>query len=237
MATGGKNRTSRRKPVGQPIWLPFFVYHATMTRRSIVYIDGFNLYYGAVKDGPHKWLDLAGFFKMLRRDDDLQRVHYFTAMVGGDPGLRQGEYVRALMTTDLINVVLGKFKTKEVDCRVDTCCHAGRRKFRVSCEKRTDVQIALQMLEDAYEDRCDTFILVSGDSDLVPAVRRVLDKFRKKKVLVYVPCRDPERGAAVELRQAATNHRNLPINMLKMCQFPAEMPDGAGGIIRKPLGW
>ena len=56
----------------------------------------------------------------------------------------------------------------------------------VNEEKRTDVNIAIQMLEDAYEDRCDKLILVSGDSDLVPAVIRVRNL--GKKVLVYIPC-------------------------------------------------
>jgi len=33
--------------------------------RTIVYIDGFNLYYRALKATPHKWLDLAALSKAV----------------------------------------------------------------------------------------------------------------------------------------------------------------------------
>ena len=58
--------------------------HTGSTRlRSIVYIDGFNLYYGAVKDGPNKWLNLDRYFRMLLPNDDIQRIRYFTAKITG----------------------------------------------------------------------------------------------------------------------------------------------------------
>ena len=38
--------------------------------RTIVYIDGSNFYYGAIKGGPHKWLNLERFFTLLRSNDD-----------------------------------------------------------------------------------------------------------------------------------------------------------------------
>jgi hypothetical protein len=105
----------------------------------------------------------------------------------------------------------------------------GQPQFTVPEEKRTDVNIAIQMLDDAYQDSCDQFVLVSGDSDLVPGVNRLKIRFPKKQVTVYVPSRDPARGAAVELRASADQHRNFPLNLLKVCQFPARIPDGSGG--------
>ncbi len=54
-----------------------------MTRRSIVYIDGFNFYYGALRGTRHKWLNLESVFRRLRPDDDLQAIYYFTAPVIG----------------------------------------------------------------------------------------------------------------------------------------------------------
>ena len=90
---------------------------------------------------------------------------------------------------------------------------------------------------DAYEDRCDHLIVVSGDSDLVPAVRMVKARFPNKMVTVYVPTRNPVRGAAVELRSAADKHRDLPLNLLRFSQLPNPLPDGAGGFIHKPSTW
>jgi hypothetical protein len=44
--------------------------------RSIIYIDGFNFYYGAIKGGPHKWLNLDSLFTRLRQADQIQRIYY-----------------------------------------------------------------------------------------------------------------------------------------------------------------
>ena len=52
-------------------------------KSSNVYVDGFNLYFGALKGTRHKWLDLQELFERLRPDDDIQTVHYFSAPVGG----------------------------------------------------------------------------------------------------------------------------------------------------------
>lgn len=116
-------------------------------------------------------------------------------------------------------------------CRVEGCDYDGSRLFDAWEEKRTDVRIAVQMLLDAFEDRCDNLILVSGDSDLVPAVNAVKSRFPNKKVIVYIPSRDPSRGAAVELRGAADKHRILPMAPLSKAQFPVEMHDRSGAAL------
>lgn len=208
-----------------------------MKKRAVIYVDGFNLYYGAIRGGTDKWLDLAKYFGTIRRDDDVLRIFYFTAVVSGDAAKNQAVYLRALSTTPSVSIILGRFKEKSVDCGVAGCCHPGPRKYAISAEKRTDVNIALQMLQDAYEDFADLFIVVSGDSDLVPAVDRVRTRFPHKRVIVYVPARDPHRSAAVELRAAAHASRNLPLNLLARSQFPPTIQDGSGQVISKPFGW
>jgi hypothetical protein len=69
-----------------------------MAKRSIVYIDGFNLYYGALCRGPFKWLDLERYGTRLRQDDDIQVIRYFRALVAGPVQVRQTTYLRALGT-------------------------------------------------------------------------------------------------------------------------------------------
>lgn len=55
-------------------------------RRTIIYTDGFNLYYGAIRNPPGcKWLNLERFCKLLRPHDDVRIIRYFTALVDG-PG-------------------------------------------------------------------------------------------------------------------------------------------------------
>ena len=208
-----------------------------MPPRTIVYIDGFNLYYGAVRGSAFKWLNLQRFFLLLRPHDNIVKVHYFTALVEGPTKPNQEIYLRALGTLPLVNIVLGKFKTKQVRCSNSACTFAGDRFFPVPEEKRTDVNIAVFLLDDAYQNQCDHSIVVSGDSDLVPAISLLKVRFPKKRVTVYVPSRNPMRGAAVELRSVADRHRTLPLNLLPFSQFSNPLPDGAGGLLHKPASW
>ncbi len=208
-----------------------------MKPRTIVYVDGFNFYYGAVRGTPHKWLDMEKCFLKLRPGDDIRRIWYFTALVAGAKTSRQQAYLRALATRPLVQVMLGKFKLKQIKCIVSGCSYSGSRVFDVPEEKRTDVNIALQLLDDANHDRADQFIVVSGDSDLVPALEMVKTQWPMKRLIVYVPSRHPLRGAAVELRSAADRHKTFPQALLKVCQFPSALSDGRGGVIHKPSGW
>ena len=145
--------------------------------------------------------------------------------------------MRALATLPSVNVVVGKFKRKRVKCGLAACTYVGHKFFDTLEEKRTDVNIGIYMVDDAYQNRFDTLILVSGDSDLVPALNLVKARFPAKKIVVYVPTRSPIRGAAVELRAAADKDRDLPLNLLSLSQFPAQLPDGVGGFINKPPTW
>jgi hypothetical protein len=208
-----------------------------MPNRTIVYVDGFNFYYGAVRGTPFKWLNLERLFDLLRPHDTVVKIQYFTALIDGRTRPNQETYLRALSTLPRINIVLGKFKKKWVKCASTSCSFAGDRFFQVPEEKRTDVNIAVVLLDDAYQNACEHSIVVSGDSDLVPAVSLLKVRFPKKKVTVYVPSRNPKRGAAVELRSVADQHRTLPLNLLPFSQFPDSLPDGTGSLIRKPASW
>ena len=203
----------------------------------MVYVDGFNLYYGALRGGPHKWLDLNRYFRLLRQDDEIVSIRYFTALVGPPQAPRQQAYLDALATTPVVDIVLGRFKPTRITCRVPGCGFAGQRRFFKPEEKRTDVNIAVEMMDDAFSDRCNLFVLVTGDSDLVPPVNRIKHLFPSKEVVVYVPTRNKTRGAAVELRGAADKNRDLPLAMMKHAQFPARIPDGPRRKITKPEGW
>jgi len=87
--------------------------------RVNVYIDGFNLYYGAVKGSPFKWLDLSALCQRMLPGDTVQKIEYFTAILSarpGDPGLpmRQQIYLRALRTIPNLEITYGKFLTHSV---------------------------------------------------------------------------------------------------------------------------
>ena len=112
-------------------------------RRSIVYIDGFNLYYGVLKNGPYKWLNLERYFRLLRPGDDIQRIRYFTARIWG-PGVKdQDAYLDALATSPMIDIILGQFKKKRVRGECTQCPLPSPQFFYKTEEKCTDVNIAL----------------------------------------------------------------------------------------------
>jgi len=117
------------------------------------------------------------------------------------------------------------------------CPNPGRRIFTTYEEKRTDVNIALWMLHDAQMDLCDRMVLVSGDSDLLPAITMVKDHWPKKEIIVYVPAKNASRGAALELRSVADKDKTLPLDLLKKSQFPASVPTGSGQMATKPSSW
>lgn len=82
--------------------------------RIHAYIDGFNLYYGALKGTPHKWLDLKALaVQLLPAHHTIERIKYFTARVSGaedpDPPRRQHIYLRALQTISEMEVHFGLF--------------------------------------------------------------------------------------------------------------------------------
>jgi uncharacterized LabA/DUF88 family protein len=159
-------------------------------------------------------------------------------MVSGPTRQNQETYLQALATTRLIQPVLGSFKHKRVKCTHSSCSYAGDRFFEMLEEKHTDVNIAVYMLDDAYQDRCEQIVLVSGDSDLVPAVKMIRSRFPTKRVSVYVPAQPhPMRAFAAELRSVADKHHDLPLNLLRHAQFPNPLPDGRGGFLHKPASW
>ena len=204
--------------------------------RSIVYVDGFNLYYGALKGGPHRWLDLDRYFGLLRTDDHVQRIWYFTAVIQGPRRERQLTYLKALSSTPRVAIQYGRYKEKVVRCTVAGCGCTGTREFHVPEEKGTDVNIAVQMLDDAYQHHAERMVLVSGDSDLVPAIRTIKQRFPKIRVMVYIPARDSRRGAATELRTAADKHKTLPTGLLARAQFPVVVRTPNGSVVR-PAAW
>ena len=80
-------------------------------------------------------------------------------------------------------------------------------------------------------------IVVSGDSDLVPAVELVKQRFPKIQITVYIPSRHPKRGAATELRNAADKNKTLPTALFRNTQFPNSIINNSGQTINKPSSW
>ncbi len=84
-----------------------------------VYVDGFNLYYGALRNSPYRWLNLETLCQLLLPKNVIGQIKYFTALVSARPTdphqpVRQQLYLRALATLPKVSVHLGHFLTHDV---------------------------------------------------------------------------------------------------------------------------
>ena len=132
--------------------------------RCSIYIDGFNMYYGAIRGHPEwKWLNIQSFFEELSKDDDVTSINIFTALVGPENGFsatrnRQKRYLKALGSLSKVKVIYGYFQLRQKYC-LAVC----KNEFKEPEEKKTDVNIAVSIINDAIKNLTDSIVVVSGE--------------------------------------------------------------------------
>jgi hypothetical protein len=154
--------------------------------RVITYIDGYNLYFGLRDKGWKRfyWLNLQRLAEQyLRVNQTLVETKYFTTIVKypDDKRLRQQAFLETLQTLPSLSFFYGHFLADPVTCR--QCGHT----YTTHHEKMTDVNISVELMKDAFQDRFDTAFLISADSDLVSPIRTVRQLFPRKKVISIFP--------------------------------------------------
>jgi hypothetical protein len=209
--------------------------------RTNVYIDGFNLFHGVLKQTPFKWLNLWEFCVKVLPRNEIQTVKYFTAMVSEratDPGqvARQEIYIRALRTLPNVEIIFGSFMTQERTRPLVSPPPDGPRFVRIldTEEKGSDANLAAHLVADGYENKYDIAVLITNDSDQVGPIQIV--RTRLKKTVGFV---NPHEKASPALRRATSFVRHVRGHpgLLADCQFPNEVVDSRGKMIRKPAGW
>jgi len=204
-------------------------------RRVISYIDGFNLYFGLKARGwkRYYWLDLWRLAqRLLQNDQELVELNYFTARISSARGnsqdaQRQTTYLDALATIPGLVIHEGHYLNKMRECG-----RCGNRWIGYE-EKMTDVNIATRMLVDAYEDRFDTAMLVSADSDLVPPTREIRTRFPTKRIVAAMP---PRRHSH-DLATAAHAHFQIGEQKIRKSQLPEEIETKSGFVLKRPANW
>ena len=206
--------------------------HAT-NKRAIVYIDGYNLYYGlrAAYGGRYKWLNLQGLAtSFMRPGVELVRVKYCTATTKDAGGARQRQrvYLKALQAhCDKIEIFQGHFLAKAVSCR---SCGEVYTRYE---EKKTDVNIACEILNDAHLGRYDYCYVVSGDSDLVPPLQLLRQNDMAKRVIVA----HPPRRRGIELCGTADGWFAIGERMFKRNQLPPTVALPGDRRLTRPPQW
>ncbi len=206
-----------------------------MTRRVVVYVDGFNLYYGLRSKGWRRyyWLDVRRLAEnLLWPDQRLAAVRYFTARAlaePDDPGKpdRQNVYLEALATRPDFHIHYGYFLLKGRRCQQ---CGATWQTYE---EKMTDVNISVELLGDAQDDAFDTAILISADSDLSGPVYAVQRRYPEKRVVVAFP---PDR-ASKHLREASSSSFTIGREAFRDSLLPERVAGADGYLLTRPASW
>jgi uncharacterized LabA/DUF88 family protein len=160
--------------------------------RVACFIDGFNLYH-AVDDlrddsgqSMHylKWLDLRSLASAFvpPRTQRLEKVFYFSAYATWlrNAYERHRSYTAALEARG-VTLVMGKFKEKKRRCRA---CGS---EWIAHEEKESDVNFAVELVNQAHIGGFDRALLVTADSDLCPAIRLVRRLFPQLYIQVLTP--------------------------------------------------
>ena len=213
--------------------------------KTILYIDGFNLFYSAVKGTPLRWLNPVALIERAFSRNQIIGTKYFTAKVSvlpNNPGqpIRQMIFWRALRTLPNLEIIEGDFRTRKVPMAVVSPPPNFITVFKTE-EKGSDVNLAAHLLLDGFRNQYECAIVISGDSDLVTPIRMVRDEL-KKPVGVLNPqrlsgpdCRPPRKNAG--LQHAASFYQNgVTWAQLLAAQFPNPMTD-ATGTFHKPPTW
>ena len=216
-------------------------YDVAVGVRTNVYVDGFNLYYGALKSTPFKWLDLRKLAQgLLHPENEIRRIRYFTAKVtprDGDPTLteRQAAYLRALGTIPNLEIHFGAFLTNPA--RLPLADGSGMAWVMRTEEKGSDVNLATHLLMDAFDDDFDTALVISNDSDLVEPMRLVRMRFGKT---VGVACPVIAKGRFPSQHLVKSSDFSAHITekrkaLVRRSQFPKKMKDDQGSFSKPPL--
>ena len=207
--------------------------------RITFYFDGFNFYNGLKESSKYDyswkkcyWINPIAFCNEFIGENNLVKVKYFTAdPLNVQQKIRHKEYFKLIkaLNPELLEVINGKYKEKN-----NTCRHCGA-SYKSSEEKRTDVSISVTMLSDCFNDKTDTLILVSADTDLIPAIETIRKDFPNKKIKLYFP---PSRTSAELFQLMKPNVIYLENNKPKFIKAIMDDIVIVNGInFKKPVEW
>jgi uncharacterized LabA/DUF88 family protein len=147
--------------------------------RISVFIDGENFLYG-IKSINKFYTDFNFDFKKyienITRGKKIIDIYYFIAPLKQDitPILytKQQKFLSRLKK-DGVKVILCKRTKRDNEGNL---CHK---------IKEDDIRLALQMQKDAYDNKFDVALLISGDGDFVPLPEYLIEKRKRMEVAYF----------------------------------------------------
>jgi uncharacterized LabA/DUF88 family protein len=211
-----------------------------MSKPANVYIDGFNLYFGALKHRPQfKWLDLNNFAQTLQPHREIGQVYYFTADIHREHDFdeapaRQAAYLKVLADSG-VEIVKGHFSHRQKNLRL--VGESGPESKLASVwqyeEKGSDVNLASYLLRDVYVSNLTHAVIVSGDSDLSNALKFASEA--GTHISLAIP--DRHENGSSKLKAVAHYVQFVKSSQLESSQFPHAVILNSGREIIRPKGW
>ena len=204
--------------------------------RCIFLVDGYNLYH-AIDDAGRddlKWLNLIRLAEIICapiKDSKRIDVDYFTAYAEWKPvqSKRHRAYVKALKSVGT-RITMGNFKRKPQSCK--TC----KSEWDKHEEKETDVNIAIRLVKMAALKEYDRMYLVTGDTDIAPAVNLAKELHPEGVITITPP---PNRDKYISALMArANNKQTITFDMIRQAQFQHTLLDLEGNaLVSCPDPW
>lgn len=216
--------------------------------KTIVYVDGFNLYYRALKGTAFKWLDLSALCKAVLPDNcDIIGINFYTARISGriDPSSPKDQhiYLTALATIPGLQQHFGNFQVKDKFMFLSQPL-AFRPPLQTppvplpkfanvvkTEEKGSDVNLGAHLVRDAFMKKFEHAVVITNDTDLCEPIRIVVND-AKLPITLMTPVSRP----AESLRKLSTHIRHIS-SYLGVSQFPDTVITKDGKELSKPQGW
>lgn len=235
---------------------------ASAALRTRVYIDGYNFYYGCLKRTPYKWLDPVKLFQDAilpstlfepggnRSILELDRlaVKYFTAPIlknfarSKDSVPSQAHYHAALQGhhPDRLQIIQGYYDARETRAhrviRGTPAAQCEKVDIWKLEEKQSDVSLALHAYSDAVRNEIDHAVIVTNDTDLVPALQ-LIKRDTSVAIGLVIPTRQQARPANADLTRLSDWVRtHVTDHELEASQLPRVVMNGRQAA-HKPVSW
>ena len=143
----------------------------------MIFIDGSNFYFKLKDLKLHQQLDFdfTAFFQLLLGEAKLSQVTYYIGKVRTDGT----EKTQKLLTDQ--QKLFEYLKKHQIKYRLGYLLKSKG----VMHEKGVDVQIAVDMLVATYEDKAERLLIVSSDTDLIPAIKKARQKGKQVEYIGF----------------------------------------------------
>lgn len=246
-------RHSMRGPILKAAFIGGFFRSYKNKMKTIVYVDGFNFYFGLLRHSPYKWLDLIKLFEgeilpQYAPDSELVKLKLFTAPIlgkfatnGANAQQAQQSYWRALEVSypDRFEVIKGYYSQGKQNAMQYLSPPDKQQRVDVWKleEKQTDTKMSLDIYRDSLNPEIDQVIIVSNDSDMEPAAALVKSDSQTRLGVVLPRIQGSQRPLSMKLSSISDwSAAGITEEQLASSQFPERVPTRKKPI-RKPSYW